>query len=432
MAGYKVFKFGGSSVKDAEHIKNVKSILEKYGNDKIVMVVSAMGKTTNALESVIDRMDDEHTLNRSIKGLIEDHLSIAKELDIDTNIYRLKLENLVQNAEDTINNHTSPSADFIYDQVVSLGELFSTSLIELYLNKNGLSAAWLDVRTVLKTDNDYRRAKVHFQRTNAEVNKCIPQIFESSDIIVTQGFIGESDEGYTTTLGREGSDYTAAIFAYCLDAEEVTIWKDVPGILTADPKRFENVEKIERMSYREAIEMTYYGAKVIHPKTIQPIQNKGIQLIVNSYLKPDKTGTIISDKGLLNYPPIVVIEDDVILMQISSKDFSFIQEDHLSHIFRRLKESNIALLAMRNSAISFTLCIKHPGDQKLDQFIELLGPQFGSDIFKGLQLLTVRHFQESLIQSLTEKKIVLFEEILKDTIRLAVKPALELKEKTNS
>ena len=430
MAGYKVFKFGGASVKDADHIRNVKSILDKYGNDKILMVVSAMGKTTNALEVVLSKMDSGASLVDLMVEIIDSHLDTAKALNVDVSEYKAHLEGLVLKAKTNIDTANNPSNDFIYDQVVSLGEMFSTRLIEMYFNLNGIDTHWLDVRNVLKTDNDYRRAKVHFTKTNSEVNNSLPSHFESNDVIVTQGFIGESDEGFTTTLGREGSDYTAAIFAYCLDAEEVTIWKDVPGILTADPKRFDNVEKIERMSYREAIEMTYYGAKVIHPKTIQPIQNKGIRLNVNSYLKPEKTGTIISDKGLLNYPPIVVIEDDVILIQIASKDFSFIQEDHLSHIFRQLNESNIALLAMRNSAISFTLCIKHPGEEALRNFIESLGPQFGSDIFKGLQLLTIRHFQESLIKTLTERKIVLFEEVLKDTIRLAVKPSLELKEKS--
>ncbi|NNK89532.1 MAG: aspartate kinase [Saprospiraceae bacterium] len=428
---YKVFKFGGASVKDAEHIKNVLSIIRSYDSEKILVVISALGKTTNALESklpsIAQNPEESHII---LKELIEDHLDIGRALNLDAESLANTFRKLTDEMITSIVKNGNKGSDFIYDQVISLGELFSTKLIENYMSSCGVLSVWQDVRELFQTDNVYKRAKMNMPESGLSVLNVIPDLFSEKDIIITQGFIARSAEGFTTTLGREGSDYTAALFAYFLDAGELTIWKDVPGILTADPKRFENVEKLDRMSYREAIEMTYYGAKVIHPKTIQPIQNKGIRLMVNSYLNPGEVGTIISGQGLPNYPPIVVIEDKVCLLQISSNDFSFIQEDHLSHIFNKLNESKIKLLTMRNSAISFTLCVKDPGHKRLNALIDNLGDYFTIDVFDGLQLITVRHFQENLIKNLTKNKVVLFEEILKNTIQLVVKPSLELKEKS--
>ncbi|NNF23011.1 MAG: aspartate kinase [Saprospiraceae bacterium] len=428
---YKVFKFGGASVKDAEHIKNVLSIIRSYDSEKILVVISALGKTTNALESklpsIAQNPEESHII---LKELIEDHLDIGRALNLDAESLANTFRKLTDEMITSIVKNGNKGSDFIYDQIISLGELFSTKLIENYMSSCGVLSVWQDVRELFQTDNVYKRAKMNMPESGLSVLNVIPDLFSEKDIIITQGFIARSAEGFTTTLGREGSDYTAALFAYFLDAGELTIWKDVPGILTADPKRFENVEKLDRMSYREAIEMTYYGAKVIHPKTIQPIQNKGIRLMVNSYLNPGEVGTIISGQGLPNYPPIVVIEDKVCLLQISSNDFSFIQEDHLSHIFNKLNESKIKLLTMRNSAISFTLCVKDPGHKRLNALIDNLGDYFTIDVFDGLQLITVRHFQENLIKNLTKNKVVLFEEILKNTIQLVVKPSLELKEKS--
>ncbi|MBT8191468.1 MAG: aspartate kinase [Bacteroidia bacterium] len=428
---YKVFKFGGASVKNAEHIKNVLSIIRSYDSEKILVVISALGKTTNALESklpsIAQNPEESHII---LKELIEDHLDIGRALNLDAESLANTFRKLTDEMITSIVKNGNKGSDFIYDQIISLGELFSTKLIENYMSSCGVLSVWQDVRELFQTDNVYKRAKMNMPESGLSVLNVIPDLFSEKDIIITQGFIARSAEGFTTTLGREGSDYTAALFAYFLDAGELTIWKDVPGILTADPKRFENVEKLDRMSYREAIEMTYYGAKVIHPKTIQPIQNKGIRLMVNSYLNPGEVGTIISGQGLPNYPPIVVIEDKVCLLQISSNDFSFIQEDHLSHIFNKLNESKIKLLTMRNSAISFTLCVKDPGHKRLNALIDNLGDYFTIDVFDGLQLITVRHFQENLIKNLTKNKVVLFEEILKNTIQLVVKPSLELKEKS--
>ena len=287
----------------------------------------------------------------------------------------------------------------------------------------------MDVRKVLKTDNTYREGIVDFKKTSRLVSKKIKSLSSEADLIVTQGFLGGAANGSTTTLGREGSDYTAAILAYALDVEELTIWKDVQGILTADPRRFDNVELLEKLSYREAVEMTYYGAQVIHPKTIQPIQNKRIQLNVRSFVDTSQGGTTIADYGMLNYPPIVVIQDDVILIQITSNDFSFISENHLGFIFEQLSKHQIKLCAMRNSAVSFTLCVRLISDATFEAFIKSIGKQFSVEITRGLQLMTIRHFTKNLITSLTQNKVLMFEERLKDTVQLVLKDALELKEK---
>ncbi len=428
---FKVFKFGGASVQDADHIKNVFKILSNYQNDNLLVVISALGKTTNALENQIENIaGDPEKISIFLDDIIKRHLDIASNLELDIQKLKASYSSILEDCKRALLSYDNVSEDFAYDQIVSMGEFLSTHLVNQYVQQQSSDSGFQDVREVFVTENVYRRAKVLIKQTNALVNKKIRDLFPKYKIIITQGFIGRSEEGYTTTLGREGSDYSAALFAYCLDAEEVTIWKDVPGILTADPKRFENVEKIDKMSYREAIEMTYYGAKVIHPKTIQPIQNKGIRLNVNSYVEPDKIGTVISSKGLLNYPPIVVFEDKVVLIQISSNDFSFIQEDHLSYIFKNLNDCKIRLLTMRNSAISFTLCIKDPGQNKLNQFLEGLGNNFGTDVFNNLHLIAIRHFTKSLIEELTKNKIIMFEEIHKDTVQLVVKTALGLKEKS--
>ncbi len=426
----KVFKFGGASVKNADAIKNVKNIIQKYSDDKIIIVVSAMGKTTNALEEVYQNYIVEKKLNLQelMHEIVNFHVEVAAELDLNTALVKESLLSHIVIAEEKLKTKVGEN-DFIYDQIVSLGELFSTTMLNEYLNKSNLKSSWLDARTVLKTDSTYREGKVDFKETSALILNYITENKSHAQYIVTQGFIGADKDGYTTTLGREGSDYTAAIFAYSLDVKELTIWKDVPGILTADPKKFDNVEKLSRLSYSEAIEMTYYGAKVIHPKTIKPIQNKNIKLHVRSFQNPEYEGTIITSDGLLNYPPIVVVQNDMMLIQIFTKDFTFVAEDHLSQIFSKLNEHRIKMSTMRNSAISFTICVKNPGKERIANFMNDLGDNFSFDIFTDLQLLTVRYFQDALIKNLTKNKVILFEETMKYTIQLVVKPSLQLIEK---
>ena len=428
----KVFKFGGASVKDAAHIYNVAGILKNYKNDKICIVVSAMGKSTNALEQVFYAYIKEglDVFKEMMLDIIDFHLAEAEKLHIPLDMLHVDYDALVNQCIKTIEPIDKANKGAIYDQIVSLGELMSSKLLTVYLQQKGKRAHWLDVRNVIVTDKRYQEARVDFLVTQENVNDKVSPLFEETDVLVTQGFIGAEPDGLTTTLGREGSDYSAAILAFCLNVEALTIWKDVPGVLTADPRRFENVEKLDRMSYNEAIEMTYYGAQVIHPKTIRPLQNKGIKLHVKSFIDPDGEGTVIAHDGLLNYTPLVVIQDNMLLMHISSKDFSFIAENHLSQIFKVLNENRIKLGTMRNSAISFTICVKDPGKEKLNKLIEDLGEIFTLDVYHNLQLMTVRYFNKNLIESLTKNKVVLFEERMKYTIQLVVRPSLELIEKT--
>jgi aspartate kinase len=320
----------------------------------------------------------------------------------------------------------------MYDQLVSVGELVSSKIVSSYLNQVNLPAQWLDARDIIVTDNIYRQAGVQWEETveNAK-NKAQPML-EKGGFVITQGFIGTTSENFTTTLGREGSDYTAAIFSYCLDAEDMTIWKDVPGVLTADPRKFDYVTKLDKLSYREAIEMTYYGAKVIHPKTIKPLQNKNISLYVKSFIDPKGTGTLISSAVEDNYPPMVAIEENQALLNISTKDFSFVAEHHMSYLFKKIAETRLQVQMMQNTAISFAICVTNV-DGKVEKFTKSIAKDFNVDIDYGLELITVRHYQKDILDNLREGKIILLEERIRKTVQMVVKdvPVMKRKKKTN-
>lgn len=418
-------------MKDASHIYNVASIIERYKASKLCIVVSAIGKTTNALEQIYYAYSKEglDLFLQMMHDIVDFHLDEASKLHVPIEGLKSEYNALVNKCSEDIEKLDKENKEAIYDQIVSLGELMSTKLITAYLSTKNVKSTWVDIRQVIKTDNRHQEGRVDLKLTHENVNDQVAPLLDGNDVLVMQGFIGSAPNGLTTTLGREGSDYSAAIMAYCLNVEALTIWKDVPGVLTADPRRFENVEKLDRMSYKEAIEMTYYGAQVIHPKTIRPLQNKSIKLHVKSYIDPDGEGTVIAHDGLLNYPPLVVIQDDMILVHIASKDFSFIAENHLSQIFKVLNDNRIKLGTMRNSAISFTICVKNPGKEKLNKLIEDLGESFTLDVYKNLQLMTVRYFNKQLIEGLTRNKVILFEERMKYTIQLVVRQSLELIEK---
>jgi len=425
-----VFKFGGASVRDAARIRNLKEIIEMKDRGTLVLVISAMGKNTNLLESHVKQyVHKKKTLLPNLKAFSDQHIKVGKALGVAEKVLRKRYEKLILECLDVLKAGSQNDKAFIYDQIVCLGELFSTALVHGFLKTTGRKAAWMDVRKVLKTNATHQEGKVDFKKTSRLIKKKVNQLSTKSDVIVTQGFLGGAKGGVTTTLGREGSDYTAAIIAYALEVEELTIWKDVPGILTADPRRFDNVDLIKKMSYREAIEMTYYGAQVIHPKTIQPIQNKRIKLQVRSFINPKKKGTTIWDYDLMKYPPIVVIQDEVILIQLTSRDFSFISEEHLGFIFERLTEHQLKLCAMRNSAVSFTLCVRKIGGATFKSFVKSLNKKFSVEVTNGLQLLTVRHYNKSLIKSLTENKVLLFEKRQRNTIQLVLKESPQLTEK---
>ncbi|MEM7101769.1 MAG: aspartate kinase [Bacteroidota bacterium] len=424
----KVFKFGGASVKDAASVKNVGQILKTYKGQPIVIVVSAMGKMTNAFEKVVEayyhKTGEAESLFEKIKS---DHFAIMHELFDRNHEVFADVNDTLTEVHWILEDMPEESFDYLYDQIVSIGEFVSSKILAAWLNQLGLPATWLDVRDVILTDNTYREARVDWNVTESKMQALVPQMIKSG-FVVTQGFIGGTSENFTTTLGREGSDYTAAIFSTCLSAESMSVWKDVPGILTADPRLFKNVVKIDRLSYREAIEMTYYGAKVIHPKTIKPLQNKNIPLHVKSFENPDGEGTLISDQFENYYPPVVVVEKNQALIQISTTDFSFIAESHLSQIFTLLAELRVKVNMMQNSAISFSICVDNK-PERLSKFVSTLDQEFKIVVDQPLELITVRHYNNETLNPLKKGKMVLFEEKIRDTAQIVVKetPLIEPK-----
>ena len=423
-----VFKFGGASIKNAEAIKNVVRIIERHKGSDLLVVVSALGKTTNALEKVLKaHVNNEGALELLIK-VKQDHYLICKDLFPEGHDIYDQVNDVFIEAEWVLDEPPYESYDYMYDQLVSVGELASSKILAAFIVEKDLPAVWLDARDIIKTDNLYREAWVDWEQTETcAIEKALPLIKENK-MPITQGFIGSTSENFTTTLGREGSDYTAAIFSFCLDAKEMVIWKDVPGVLTADPRKFENVTKLDKLSYKEAIEMTYYGAKVIHPKTIKPLQNKSIPLFVKSFINPEEEGTKISIDAVDNYPPMVATEDNQALLYISSKDFSFIAEQHLSQLFQLIAQYRLQVHMMQNTAISFAVSVSDI-DDRVDKFAEAISNDFHVEIQRDLELITIRHYNKSILNSLKEGKMMLLEERIRNTIKMVVKniPVLERK-----
>ena len=425
----KVFKFGGASVKDAAAIKNVVSILRRFEKEQLVIVISAMGKNTNALEAVINahakQTGEAYNLYNAVK---ESHYAIMRELfDPNDEIFAIVNDTFVE-GEWVLDETPNDDYDYMYDQIVSMGELVSTRIVAAYLNQCGLKTQWLDARDVVITDNTYREGWVIWDKTRANAQRIVPPMLAAGGFVLTQGFIGSTTENFTTTLGREGSDYSAAIFSHCLDAESMTIWKDVPGVLNADPRLFENVIKLDRLSYKEAIEMTYYGASVIHPKTIKPLQNKSIPMYVKSFINPDGEGTEISSDTEDTYPPIVVVEKNQALLHISTLDYSFVAEHHMARLFDKLAHQRIFVNSMQNTAISFTICVPNV-PERIDRFCREVSDEFKIRKEDSLELVTIRHYTQETIDNLKKGKIVLFEERIRNTVQMVVRniPAIERK-----
>lgn len=426
----KILKFGGASVKNAEAVRNVSNILEKFKGEPLVIVVSAMGKTTDGLEKVVQAHIEQNGKSYELLESVKiSHFQLMSELfEKDDPVFTDVNDTFVA-VEWTLDDEPHPNNDFTYDQIVSVGELVSTKIIAAYLNKSGKSTAWLDARDVILTDDIFREGWVQWKQTMANAQRIVPPILEKGEFVVTQGFIGSTTENFTTTLGREGSDYTAAIFSYCLDAKSMSIWKDVPGVLTADPRLFDNVSKIERLSYREAIEMTYYGAKVIHPKTIKPLQNKSIPLYVKSFKNPEAEGTFIGPDVDDLYPPMVAVEKGQALVTISTRDFSFVAEHHMSDIFKKVADYRLHLNLMQNTAISFNMCFTDV-DDKILHFADSLRKDFKVMIDREeLELITVRHANPSTLEMLREGKIILLEERLRNTVQMVAKSVPMMKRK---
>jgi len=415
----RIFKFGGASVKDAAGIKNVYDVLQKVGFDDVLLVVSAMGKTTNALEVVVkDYFDKSASLQSSIQDVKKYHNQILLDLfEDDKNSVFKAVSDLFGELEHFLSHNKSPNYNFVYDQIVSFGELLSTTILSHYMNYRDLKTTWIDVRNYIKTDATYRDAEVDWERTQKNISK----IAKKKVLHITQGFLGSDDNGFTTTLGREGSDYTAAIFAYCLNAQSVTIWKDVPGVMNADPRYFENAILLNQISYREAIELAFYGASVIHPKTLQPLQKKEIPLYVKSFIEPLLPGTSVS-KGvdLEPYLPCFIVKKNQLLMSLSSIDFSFIMEENISEIFALLHEYKMKVSLIQNSAISFSVCI----EDKFGNFESLkniLSKKFKVSYNENVSLYTIRHFNEKAVQIVEENKVVLLKQISRETMQIVTK-----------
>ena len=409
-----VYKFGGSSVKDAAGVRNVASILQAESDINLMIVISAMGKTTNALEAIVNAYYSGDT--PSLDSIKQYHFDIMNQLFKRNHPIYDEVNNLFVEIEWVIEDEPTSTYAYEYDQIVSVGELLSTTIISAYLNECGFTNRWLDARDVIRTDNTHRNARVDWELTESliqkEVSKGIP--------LLTQGFIGCTSENFTTTLGREGSDFTAAILAHAAQAEEVVIWKDVPGVLNADPRFFEDAQKLESLSYTEAIELAYFGAKVIHPKTIQPLKDKKIPLRVRSFVDSTTDGTIVSEGAEIKpFLPSFIVKENQVLLSISAQDLSFIVEDHLSHIFLLFSEHRVRVNVMQNSAVSFSVCVDHDA-QKVPALIDALKKEYQVLYNDDLTLCTIRHYNDDSMAKVLKGKTLLLEQKSRHTVQLVV------------
>ena len=414
----KIFKFGGASIKNAEGVKNLAKVVQQQGSENTLVVISAMGKMTNAFEEVIDAyFYKSDTLQKKRTQVESYHKNMMDDLfDKENEIY-MQVETLFEELDWFLNRNTSQRYNYVYDQIICFGELLSTRIVSAYLKMVQLENNWLDVRNYIKTDSNYRDAKVNWTLTQQIITKKVA----THQLNVTQGFLAGNDTENTTTLGREGSDYTAGIFAYCLNAESVTIWKDVAGVLNADPRVFDETTLLEQISYEEAIEMAFYGASVIHPKTIQPLQNKEIPLYVKSFLNPTAPGTKVS-KGatLVPYIPCFIVKKNQVFVSISTNDFSFMVENNLSYIFKKLHDYKLKVNLIQNSAISFSVCVDNKFDN-FDAFYTALTNEFKIEFQKEVDVYTIRHFNAETKDTITKFGQTLLSQTNKETIQIVLK-----------
>ncbi len=408
----KVFKFGGASVKDAESVMNVANVLKSQGFDKCLLVVSAMGKTTNALETVVEKYFKKEDYQAEIEEVKTNHIAIAHGLFDEKHTVFGEISLFFDDIDSFLRRNKSPNYNFVYDQVVSCGEMISSKILSDYLNTIGYPNQWLDARDYVKTDNTYREGGVNWNYTESNISTLNQDLS-----YVTQGFIGSDENNFTVTLGREGSDYSAAIFAYCMNADAMTIWKDVPGVMTGDPRKFDDVDLLSNISYEEAIEMAYYGASVIHPKTLQPLKQKHIPFFVKSFVEPEKAGTKVGlsddNQSIESY----ILKEKQVLMRIATRDFSFIAEEHMSLIFSLLAKHNVKISLMQNSAISLALCLEDKYN-KVDEVNEELQKSFNTEVIKNVSLFTVRNANLDNLERFYVNRKVLLEQISKQTFQM--------------
>lgn len=399
----KVFKFGGASISSVEKIRNVAAILQDHQNEKLMVIISAMGKTTNALEKVAEafyagKKEEAIELFQQIKYA---HNDVAKYLLVKNALSTERLlTDLYTEVEWLLHDRPVREYDYYYDQIVCIGELLSTTIISSYLNEEGIQNEWIDVRDCFRTDNNFRDANIDWNITRMNITHQVSPIFDDTNMVISQGFIGATDDNESTTLGREGSDYSAAIFAHMLDAESVTIWKDVKGVMNADPKQFPSAEILSELNYDEVIEMAYYGAQVIHPKTIKPLQNKGIPLYVKSFLDPELPGTVIHTAHIKDLPPIIVLKKDQVLIELKSKDFSFVGEQLVAELYKWFAHIHIRPNLLATGAVSIQVCVDNQVE-KIDKLAQTASSLFDVEVEKGYTLLTIRHPQKGLIEGMT-------------------------------
>lgn len=418
----KIFKFGGASVNSVERVKNLGEILEKYKDEKILVVISAMGKTTNALEKVVQsfhegRNDEALQLFEQVK---KQHMNFAKYLLVTHYLECEKqLKDFFTEVEWLLHDKPVNGYDYYYDQIVCVGELLSTALVSHYLREAGIANTWLDVRDIIRTDDNFRDSNIDWEFTTSATERLIRPALDETPIVITQGFIGSTDENESTTLGREGSDYTAAVFANILNAESQTIWKDVSSVMNADPKQFPTTVPIPALNYREVIEMSYFGAQVIHPKTIKPLQNKHIPLYVKCFLDPSLPGTTIHHRKQDPLPPIIVLKDKQVMLQFNTKDFSFVGEQNIGYIYSLFEKLRVKPNLTQNAAISF-LCIMDDHQDKIQELALEASNQFEVTVLRGLELLTIRHYNEEIVHELTSRKNILLRQQTPETIQIVI------------
>ena len=422
----KVFKFGGASVNSVERIQNIGHIMKYWEHKKMIVIVSAMGKTTNALEKVVDafyagKKDESLQLFEQVK---KQHLTTAKYVLVTHYLAcERQLKDFFTEVEWLLHDKPVRAYDYYYDQVVCAGELFSTAIISAFLNEAGIRNKWLDIRDIFRTDNDFRDATIDWTFTKQKINEVVIPELDHYDIVLTQGFIGATDENESTTLGREGSDYTAAVFANMLDAQNLTIWKDVESVMNADPKQFADAVCIPELNYIEVIEMAYFGAQVIHPKTIKPLQNKGIPLYVKCFLDPTLPGTVIHDKAVHHLPPIIVLKENQVMIQMSSKDFSFVGEQHIGYLYHLFEKLHIKPNLTQNGAISF-VCVLDDKTEKIEKLALEAAAFLDVQLIKDLSLLTIRHYTHEMFEKLTNRKKILLRQQTPETIQLLLQATL--------
>jgi aspartate kinase len=415
----KVLKFGGASINSIERIQNVAKIIQQFKGEKLLIIFSAMGKVTNELEKVASAFyagnkEEALSLFYQIKQM---HLTLSQQLN---NHPATELSNIFTEVEWLLHDKPVRDYDYYYDQIVCCGELMSSVCMSEYLNTINCNNEWIDVRDIFRTDDNFREANIDWHFSQQKVTELVKPLFNHSDIVITQGFIGATDENESTTFGREGSDYSAAIFSNMLDAESQTIWKDVEGVMNADPKLFPAAQLMDQLSYLEVIEMAYYGAQVIHPKTVKPLQNKGIPLLVKCFLNPDLPGTVISNLPTNHLPPIIVIKDQQVLMQVSSRDYSFVEDNLVAKLHDLLLINKIRPSLSQNGAISL-LCSMDDRPEKIERLALAASEFFDVQIEKNCTLLTIRHYNDQIIQQLTEGRTQLLSQKTKETIQILMK-----------